>query len=86
MSRSNTIYWGTSNPSPWASKVRSTGDGNYGKLSNLYTSSTLALDPDTGAIKWAVQSTPEDAWDYDGVNEPVLAELEDRRAARCPRS
>ena len=73
--KTNTIFYGTSNPSPWATKVRSTGDSNYGKLSNLYTSSTLALDPDTGAIKWAVQSTPEDAWDYDGVNELVLANI-----------
>jgi PQQ-dependent dehydrogenase (methanol/ethanol family) len=73
--KTDTVYWGTSNPSPWASKVRSTGDSNYGKLSNLYTSSTLALNPDTGAIKWAIQSTPEDAWDYDGVNELVLADI-----------
>ena len=35
----------------------------------------MALDPDTGAIKWSVQSTPEDAWDYDGVNELVLTDL-----------
>jgi hypothetical protein len=55
--------------------VRSTGDGNYGKLSNLYSSSTVAFDADTGKIKWWVQATPEDAWDYDGVNELVLADL-----------
>ena len=73
--KSNSVYFGTSNPGPWASVVRSTGDGNYGKLANLYTSSTLALDPDTGKIKWAYQGTPADAWDYDGVNELVLANL-----------
>jgi alcohol dehydrogenase (cytochrome c) len=73
--KTDTVYWGTSNPSPWATQVRSTGNSNYGKLSNLYTSSTLALDPNTGAIKWAVQSTPEDAWDFDGVNELVLADI-----------
>ena len=71
----NTVFWGTSNPGPWNSAVRSTGDSNYGKLRNLYTSSTLAIDPDTGKIKWYVQSTPEDAWDYDGVNELVLTNL-----------
>ena len=49
--------------------MRSTGDGNFGKLTNLYTASTLALDPDTGKIKWWIQGTPADAWDYDGVNE-----------------
>ncbi len=73
--KTNTVFWGTSNPGPWNSAVRSSGDGNFGKLTNLYTSSTLALDADTGKIKWWVQGTPEDAWDYDGVNELVLADL-----------
>ena len=49
--------------------MRSTGNGDYGKLSNLYSASTVAFDADTGAIKWHFQATPEDAWDYDGVNE-----------------
>ena len=73
--KTNTVFYGTSNPGPWNAAVRSTGDGNYGKLSNLYTSSTVALDADTGKIKWWVQSTPQDAWDYDGVNELILADL-----------
>ncbi|MDE2361390.1 MAG: PQQ-dependent methanol/ethanol family dehydrogenase [Hyphomicrobiales bacterium] len=73
--KTNLVYWGTSNPGPWNSAVRSTGDGNFGQLQNLYTSSTLALDADTGQIKWFLQGTPEDAWDYDGVNELVLADL-----------
>ncbi|MBV1705602.1 MAG: PQQ-dependent dehydrogenase, methanol/ethanol family [Hyphomicrobiales bacterium] len=73
--KTKTVFWGTSNPGPWNSVVRSTGNSNYGKLTNLYTSSTLALDPDTGKIKWWVQGTPEDAWDYDGVNELVFADL-----------
>jgi PQQ-dependent dehydrogenase (methanol/ethanol family) len=73
--KTNTVFWGTSNPGPWNAAVRSTGDGNMGKLTNLYTASTVALDADTGKIKWWVQHTPEDAWDYDGVNELVLADL-----------
>jgi alcohol dehydrogenase (cytochrome c) len=73
--KSDTVFWGTSNPAPWNSVVRSTGNSDYGQLRNLYTSSTLALDPATGKIKWYLQSTPEDAWDYDGVNELVLADL-----------
>lgn len=73
--KSDTVYWGTSNPGPWNTAVRSTGDGNFGKLSNLYTASTLALDPNTGKIKWHIQQTPADAWDYDGVNELVLGDL-----------
>jgi alcohol dehydrogenase (cytochrome c) len=73
--KTNTVLWGTSNPGPWNAAVRSTGTSDYGKLSNLYTSSTLALDADTGKIKWHLQSTPQDAWDYDGVNELVLADV-----------
>ncbi len=73
--QTDTILWGTSNPSPWASAVRSTGNSDYGKLTNLYSSSTLAFDPATGKIKWYLQHTPADAWDYDGINEPVLADL-----------
>ncbi|MEZ0496383.1 methanol/ethanol family PQQ-dependent dehydrogenase [Sphingomonas sp. IW22] len=55
------IYMGTGNPAPWNSHLR---PGN-----NLYTSSTLALDPETGEIKWYYQTTPHDGWDFDGVNE-----------------
>ncbi|QIG96536.2 PQQ-dependent dehydrogenase, methanol/ethanol family [Bradyrhizobium sp. 6(2017)] len=73
--KSDTVYWGTSNPGPWNTAVRSTGDGNFGKLTNLYTASTLAINPDTGKIKWHIQGTPADAWDYDGVNELLLADL-----------
>jgi len=71
----NLVFYGTSNPSPWNSAVRSTGNGDYGKLSNLYSTSTLALDADTGKIKWHLQGTPADAWDYDGVNEALLTDL-----------
>ncbi|MBV8322981.1 MAG: PQQ-binding-like beta-propeller repeat protein, partial [Hyphomicrobiales bacterium] len=73
--KTNTVFWGTSNPGPWNTAVRSSGDGNFGKLTNLYTASTLALDADEGKIRWWVQGTPADAWDYDGVNELVLADL-----------
>jgi PQQ-dependent dehydrogenase (methanol/ethanol family) len=73
--KSDTVYWGTSNPGPWNTGVRSTGNSDFGKLTNLYTASTLALDPNTGKIKWHIQTTPADAWDYDGVNENVLADL-----------
>lgn len=73
--KTNLVMYGTSNPGPWNSAVRSTGNGDYGKLSNLYSASTVALDADTGQIKWYFQGTPEDAWDFDGVNEAVLADL-----------
>lgn len=57
----NLIFMGTGNPGPWNSHLRP-GD-------NLYTASTLAIDADTGVIKWHYQTTPHDGWDFDGVNE-----------------
>jgi len=57
----NLLFFGTGNPSPWNSHLRP-GD-------NLYTASTIALDPETGVIKWHYQTTPHDGWDFDGVNE-----------------
>jgi alcohol dehydrogenase (cytochrome c) len=56
-------YFGTGNPAPWNSHLRQ-GD-------NLYSCSTLAIDVKTGQIKWHYQSTPNDGWDFDGVNEFV---------------
>ncbi|MGX7926542.1 methanol/ethanol family PQQ-dependent dehydrogenase [Tsuneonella sp. HG094] len=57
----NLLYFGTGNPAPWNSHLRP-GD-------NLYTASTVAIDADTGVIKWHYQTTPHDGWDFDGVNE-----------------
>ena len=57
----NLLYFGTGNPAPWNSHLRP-GD-------NLYTASTVAIDADTGVIKWHFQTTPHDGWDFDGVNE-----------------
>ena len=72
----NLIYYGTSNPSPWAAPVRGPDTSDFGDMSNLYSASTLALNPDTGEIQWHYQTTPYDAWDYDGTNEKILADLE----------
>jgi len=71
----NLLFYGTSNPSPWGASVRGPDSGEYGAFTNLYTSSTLAINPDTGKLVWHYQSTPHDAWDYDGVNELVLTDL-----------
>lgn len=73
--KTNTIFWGTSNPSPWNNAVRGPDSSNYGKFTNLYTASTIAFDADTGKMKWYLQTTPYDAWDFDGVNEAVLTDL-----------
>ena len=72
----NLLYYGTSNPAPWGASVRGNDSSNVGQYSNLYTASTLAINPDTGKIVWHYQTTPHDAWDYDGVNELVLADIE----------
>jgi len=59
----NLIFWGTGNPAPWNSHTRP-GD-------NLFSTSTVAINPDNGKIVWNYQFTPNDAWDYDGVNETI---------------
>jgi alcohol dehydrogenase (cytochrome c) len=71
----NTVYYGTSNPSPWNSSVRGPATSDYGDMTNLYTAATIAFDVETGEMKWHFQTTPYDAWDYDGVNEKILADL-----------
>jgi len=64
----NLTYWGIGNPGPdWNPYVRP-GD-------NLYTDCVLALDPDTGQMKWHFQFTPNDNWDFDSVQIPVLADI-----------
>lgn len=73
--KTNTILWGTSNPSPWNNAVRGPDASDYGEFTNLYTAATVAFDADTGKIKWYLQGTPYDAWDFDGVNEAVLTDL-----------
>ncbi len=63
----NLVYYGTSNPAPWGAAVRGNDSSDIGPFTNLYTASTLALNPDTGKLVWHYQTTPHDAWDYDGV-------------------
>jgi PQQ-dependent dehydrogenase (methanol/ethanol family) len=72
----NLVYFGSSNAAPWGASERGPDSSDYGKFTNLYTASTLALDADTGKIVWHYQTTPYDTWDYDGVNELVLADIE----------
>ena len=71
----NLVYYGTSNPAPWSAAVRGNDSSDVGQYTNLYTASVLALNADTGKITWHYQFTPHDAWDYDGVNELVFADL-----------
>jgi alcohol dehydrogenase (cytochrome c) len=65
----DTLFWAAGNTSPdW------NGDARAGD--NLYTDSVLALNPDTGAIKWHFQFTPHDVWDYDGNTDLFLVNVE----------
>ena len=65
----NLTYWGVGNPGPdWNSDVRAG--------TNLYSDSVIALDPDTGKLKWYFQFSPHDDFDYDSVQVPVLADME----------
>ena len=65
----NLTFWGTGNPSPdWTGATRR-GD-------NLYSDSMLALDADTGKMKWYYQFTPHDEMDYDATQIAVLADME----------
>jgi alcohol dehydrogenase (cytochrome c) len=65
----NLTYWGIGNPGPdW------NGDGRLGD--NLYSDSVVALDADTGKLKWHFQFTPHDVFDYDSVQVPILADIQ----------
>ena len=64
----NLTYWGVGNPGPDFNPDQRPGD-------NLYSDSVVALDPDTGALKWHFQFSPHDPYDYDSVQVGVLADL-----------
>ena len=68
--KSNTVFIGTGNGSPWTREIRSPGGGD-----NLYLSSIIALDPDTGKMKWYYQETPGDNWDYTSTQPLMIADL-----------
>ena len=61
------VFWGTGNPSPWNPRTRK-GDAHW-------TNSVVAIKPKTGERVWFYQAMPEDPFDYDGVQQPVIATL-----------
>ena len=61
------VYYGTGNPSTW-NPVQRPGD-------NRWSMTIFARDADTGQAKWVYQMTPWDQWDYDGINEMILADI-----------
>jgi alcohol dehydrogenase (cytochrome c) len=71
----NTLYWTTGNAAP-----DFIGDSRPGD--DLYTACVLALNPDTGELKWHFQFTPHDLYDYDANETPVLVDVEESGATR----
>ena len=65
----NQTYWGIGNPGPDFNREQRPGD-------NLYSDSVVALDADTGELRWYFQFTPADPYDFDSVQIPVLADIE----------
>ncbi len=65
--KENLMYYGTGNPSTW-NPVQRPGD-------NRWSMTIFARDVDTGMAKWVYQMTPHDEWDYDGINEMILADI-----------
>jgi alcohol dehydrogenase (cytochrome c) len=68
----NLLYVGTGNPAP-------DFDGEVREGDNLYTDSIIAVDVDSGQIRWHYQCTPHDVWDYDSIAECILFEQEGRK-------
>ena len=67
----NLLYIGVGNGSPWNRHIRSPGGGD-----NLYLSSIVALNPDSGSMVWYYQTTPGDNWDYTATQHIILADIE----------
>ena len=63
----NLVYWNTGNAAPWNCQIR--------KGDNQWSAATIAMDADSGEIRWGYQYTPWDCWDYDAVSTPVLADV-----------
>lgn len=71
---SELIYVGTGNGLPWPQEIRQ-GKGTQ-ILDNLYVASILAIDVDSGELKWHFQCTPGDEWDFDAVQHLMLADID----------
>ncbi|MEM8766615.1 MAG: PQQ-dependent dehydrogenase, methanol/ethanol family [Pseudomonadota bacterium] len=67
----DSVYIGVGNGAPWTRVIRSPGGGD-----NLFLSSIVSLDADTGRMKWYYQTTPGDNWDYTAVQDMALADME----------
>ncbi len=69
--KTNLVYFGTANGTPWVAEARSPGGGD-----NLFLNSLIAVNADTGAYAWHYQTTPAETWDYDATSPVMLADLD----------
>ena len=75
------VYYGTGNPGLWSPQFRcaeplTQANCNSGKFDNKWSMSIFARNVDTGEAEWVYQMTPFDQWDYDGINEVVLVDMD----------
>jgi PQQ-dependent dehydrogenase (methanol/ethanol family) len=72
----NLVIAGTGNAEPWPLELRGTEKKDWGKFTNLYTASIVAVDASNGKLKWFYQTVPNDAWDFDSVGGFIMADVQ----------
>jgi quinohemoprotein ethanol dehydrogenase len=72
----NLVIAGTGNAEPWPQEMRGIPKSEWGKWDNLYTCSIVAVDANTGKLKWYYQTVPTDSWDFDGVGGFIMADIQ----------
>ncbi len=72
----NLVIAGTGNAEPWPQELRGIPKSEWGHWDNLYTCSIVAVDADTGELKWYYQTVPTDSWDFDSVGGLIMADIE----------
>jgi alcohol dehydrogenase (cytochrome c) len=78
----NLVYWGTGNASGDFNDSDRNPGGEKGRDINLYTASVVALDADTGKLRWRRQEVPDDLWDFDSAYEVILFDRQVRGQMR----
>ena len=72
----NLVIAGTGNAEPWPQEMRGIPKSEWGKWDNLYSCSIVAVDANTGKLKWYYQTVPTDSWDFDSVGGLIMADVQ----------
>jgi quinohemoprotein ethanol dehydrogenase len=72
----NLVIAGTGNAEPWPQEMRGIPKSEWGKWDNLYACSIVAVDANTGKLKWYYQTVPTDSWDFDSVGGLIMADIQ----------